>query len=149
MITPPQNTPSYYTALFNEAAAVEVAQAISPQYAADAAQVLVTSLDLSSDLHAIGECQSSVNYIAARIGETSAELKFNPIYLPAALTIDQLEVDDDGEIKKIGGFTNSLVTASLICKKEEAAMIEANVCFKSFNVPPVNELVRAKRSLMS
>ena len=152
MITPPQSTPSFYTAVFNGIAAMEIIRSVSPVYAKDIKQILVTSLDMPSDVHAINECQTSVDRIASLIGIDRSSIKFNPMYLPAPNIdlADSLEVDNEGDIVKVDGFGNPFVSATISCSSDENLdLIEANVCYKPFEMPPVTEMLQQKKVLLT
>lgn len=149
MIVPPYNTPSFYTAAFNKEAAAELLRIVSPGYANDVAQVLVTSLDLASDIEAVHECQSSITHIAGLIG---CEMKaaFNPIYLPTTADLsEKIEYDADGDVVKIDGFGNPYTSATFSCASEEAKLIEASVSYKQFEMPSIFELLRRQPALLS
>lgn len=149
MIIPPYSTPSFYTAAFNREAATELLRLVSPGYANDAAQILITSLDLASDIEAVHECQSSVTHIAELIG---CEMKttFNPIYLPTAADLsDKVEYDEDGDVVKIDGFGNPFTAATFSCASEETKLIEASVSYKQFSMPHVSEMLKRQPTLLS
>lgn len=148
MITPPYSTPAFYTAAFNKEAATEVLRIISPEFANDAAQILISSQNFVSDVIAVNECQTSVDYIADLIGRES-KISFNPIYLPTTKDLsDKIEYDSDGDVFKIDGFANPFVSATMSCATEDTKFIDASVTYKQFDMPHVHEMLRRNPKML-
>jgi len=156
MITPPLNTQSFYTALFEKDAAKFVTGLMSQSGSADVEQVLITSKDMTSDVEATNELQAAANEVMSNLVEDESEVDtvvhFNPIYLPAydGNLFEMIDVDGEGDITAIAGFGNPFITMSL--KKschENIDIIDAKVNWKQFQLPPINELLANKEVLLS
>jgi hypothetical protein len=145
MITPPATVASFYTVLFERPGAQELMKIIAPLKGTDIEQVLITSLDIGTDLQAMEELQRSVTIVMEQVGEPyDNTVTFNPLYLPmdSATLEEKLEVDTEGTIVSVDGFTNPFIAMSLQIASESCPdVVDAKVCYKQFMLPPYNEIL--------
>lgn len=143
MITPPQNQPVFYSALLEETAASFVLGLLAPQSAmfGDVEQVMVTSLDFTSDITATVELKEAAQEIAFHLVDIDEEIdvaeKYNPIYLAKKgdKIYDDVVIDHEGDIIEIQGFADPFVTMSLNVSIEDAPnVISAKVKYKQFQL---------------
>lgn len=144
MIVPPISTKAYYVVhLKDELAEAAVANLFSMSEHING--VMVLSTDRGSDVEATNELQSVV---AKLIGETDlnleAVIKFNPMYLPHAEDIDDLELDAEGEVIGVAGFPNPYITASVIAERDDEKLIDGKVCFQTFDLPSLEQALKGK-----
>lgn len=151
MITPPSSTTSFYTMLFTAKAGTEVLKLLVPEPGGDIENVLITSLDMKSDVLATVECEDAAKAMAERVDPTAdRQIEFNPIYLPNRSDLfEQVEYDDEGDLTKVAGFGNPFVSASLkYSAPEQPEFIDAHVCYKQFDLPNINELLKNEAKVM-
>lgn len=145
MITPPITTASFYTVLFERPGAQQLMKILAPIHGSDIDQVLVTSTDLHSDMVAIAELSTCVKQIMENTGLTfDSTITFNPLYLPMSTVEleEKLEVNSEGDIKSVAGFTNPFITMSLqVACELHPEVVDAKVCFKQFDLPPFHEIL--------
>lgn len=145
MITPPSSTPSFYSILFTAQVGTEVVRLMLPEPGKDIENVLITSLDLKSDVLAIVECQETVQKVAEAFSkEFEKTVDFNPIYLPNRTDLfENVEYDQEGDLTTVAGFGNPFITAHIKYNApEQPDFIDASVCYKQFELPSVNELLK-------
>lgn len=151
MITPPALTPCFYTVLFEKPIAAQLMKLMAPITGGDIEQVLVTSLDMGSDIQAVCELQTGVDaMILSAGGEFDRKLTFNPLYLPMKpdeLAM-QLEVAKDGEIQSVAGFGNPFISMHLQLSTEACPdVVDGKICFKQFQLPQFTEMIENKTFL--
>jgi hypothetical protein len=148
MITPPALTPCFYTVLFERPIAHELMKRMAPTKGGDIDQVLVTSLDMGSDMQAANELQAAVDSMVQGTGlKFDRELKFNPLYLPISANelAEKLEVSKDGEIQSVAGFANPFISMHLQLSTEERPdAVDGKICFKQFELPQFSEMLENK-----
>lgn len=157
MITPPINTPSFYTAMLENSAAQFVTGLLTANDVNDITHVLITSQNITSDVLAAHELQTGVDKVmlnVLRVGEApQSEIKFNTIYLPTKVDsdlFDTVQHDDEGDIIKIDGFLNPFISISIkLSTPDERGTIDANVNYKQFKLPTLDTLLSGKRFLTS
>jgi hypothetical protein len=142
MIVPPAGTPAFYTVLFEEPAAKKLAKLMSPS-SVDVEQIIVTSLDLGSDIEATNELDAAVRSLfeGQKYDHT---MKFNPIYLPieGEELSTKLELDHDGDLTAIDGFASPYVSASIKLSIEDYPdVVDGAINFKQFELPTMRELI--------
>lgn len=146
MITPPFSAQCFYTALLEKPVAIELLKTVSSEFAKDVDQVVVTSLDLSSDIEASVECMNGADTLISGFKDTDRVVSYNPLFLFE----DSIEVDGDGDIAKIAGFTNPFVTANYkYSMPDNPEMIDASICYKQFDLPSLSEALKGKKALLS
>jgi hypothetical protein len=149
MITPPLVVPSFYTALFERTGAQEIMKLVAPTSGKDIDQVLVTSIDMASDLEASVELRDAIMKVMDGAGVLFDEkLKFNPLYLPTDSDVlaEAMEVDDDGVVKSISGFDNPFITMNMsIMTADEGEAVLGKVCYKQFELPPYNDIFESRK----
>lgn len=148
MITPPAFVPCFYTVLFERPATPELMKLMAPLKGGDIEQVLVTSKDISSDVLATSELEAGVQQIMAGAKlEFDRQMSFNPIYLPMDPDdlAEKLEVDKDGDIQAVAGFSNPFISAHLQLSTESRPdVVDAKVCYKQFPLPQFNEMLETQ-----
>lgn len=156
MITPPFSTPSFYTAVLENSAAEFIIGLLAPQMSKDIKTVLLTSKDISSDIEATNELQLGVNAVMSRLlvdGEQpSIATEYNPMYMPnmAEKMLSDIEVDNDGDIICIAGFSNPFISMTLKTGSIEfPGSIDCKVNFKQFELPPMFELFNTEQKFLS
>jgi len=154
MIIPPASTPSFYTMLFTAKSGVEVLKLLVPDPNNDIESVLITSTDMLSDVQAILECQHAIKAFSDKVAapdQVDCKTDFNPIYLPNCNDLyEQVEFDGDGDLISVAGFGNPFVNVQFKCSApEQPDFIDANVCYKRFELPPANELLKSEKVLLS
>lgn len=145
MITPPASTPCFYTVLFERPIAHELMKLMAPKTGADIDQVLVTSLDMGSDLQAANELQAGVDSMVLGTGlKFDQQMKFNPLYLPMKPNelAEKLEVTKDGNIQAVDGFANPYISMHLQLSTEERPdAVDGKICYKQFELPQFTEML--------
>jgi hypothetical protein len=157
MITPPLSTPSFYSAIFEQPAAKFVIGLVAASFAKndDIDQVLVTSKDFTSDIEATVELQNGTKEVASHLVDVDEEIdvasKFNPIFLPPTEDLyEKVEIDHEGDVIEIDGFTNPFAIMTMKISIEECPnVIEAKVNYKQFPMPPIHEALAGKEVLLS
>jgi hypothetical protein len=151
MITPPALTPCFYTVLFEKQVASQLMKLMAPTAGGDVEQVLVTSLDMGSDLQAANELQTAVDaMVLSAGGEFDRQLTFNPLYLPMKpdKLAEQLEVTKEGEVQSVAGFANPFISMHLQLSTEECPdVVDGKICFKQFQLPQFTEMIENKTYL--
>lgn len=153
MITPPETTACFYSAHFEKSAAQFMIGLLAESFSRvdDVAQVLITSVDFSSDVQATVELQEGLDEVSANIVLDDDEIefytKFNPIYLPNTINLlDVAELDDQGDVVSIDGFASPFVTMMITVSTDEMAhIIEGKVSYKQFDLPPIHVSLDANR----
>lgn len=152
MITPPSFVPCFYTVLFEKPATPQLMKLMAPTKGGDIEQVLLTSKDIGSDVQAVHELEQGVDKVVAGISvSVDRQHLFNPIYLPMNPNdlAAKLEIDKDGDVHAVDGFSNPYISSHLQLSTEERPdMIDGKVCFKQFPLPQFNEMVE-KQPLLS
>ena len=150
MITPPFSAQCFYTALLEKPVAVELMKTVSPTFAKDIDQVVVTSLDLSSDVEAAVECTNGADQLIQVFTDTEKVASYNPLFLPNPKNFEEsIEVDSDGDIAKISGFTNPFVTANYkYSMPDNPEMIDASICYKQFELPSLSEALKQDKKVL-
>lgn len=144
MITPPASVPSFYTVLFERLGSQELMKRMAPTKGKDIDQVLITSVDIPSDMAAMAELEKCIQHIVHNIGlSCNTQITFNPLYLPieSAVLEEALDLDNEGDISAVSGFTNPFVVVSLQVDCNDAHEVDAKVCYKQFQLPPFNEML--------
>jgi hypothetical protein len=157
MITPPFSTPSFYTALLEHDAARFVVGLITTNNAGkDIEQVLITSHDLPSDMHATNELRAGTDEVISHLldegEEADTEVHFNPMYLPVLKNdlFDKVELDSDGDITAVDGFGNPFISMALkLSIPDFPGIIDAKVNYKQFELPAMNEMLAQPNLLLS
>jgi hypothetical protein len=148
VITPPALTPCFYTTLFEKPVASQFMKLMAPVTGGDIEQVLVTSLDMDSDIQALRELQTGVDAMILSLGgKFDRKLTFNPLYLPMKPDelVLQLEVAKNGEIQSVVGFDNPFISMHLQFSTEERPdAVDGKICFKPFQLPQFNEMIENK-----
>lgn len=142
MIVPPASTPVFYTVLFEEPGAKKLAKLLSPS-SVDVQQIIVTSLDLGSDIEATNELDIAVRSLFEG-QKYDHSMKFNPIYLPIGgeELSTKLELDQEGDLTAIDGFTSPFISASIKLSIEDYPdAVDGSVNFKPFELPKMRELI--------
>jgi hypothetical protein len=143
MITPPHSIGVFYTALFEKPIAHAIAKLMSPTAFGDINQVLVTSLDIGSDIEATNEIDVATSSLVQAV-EHDRALTFNPIYLPmkADKLAEKLDISKEGEVQAVDGFANPFIIASIkISMPDAPEVIDAKVCYKQFELPSFRDMV--------
>lgn len=145
MITPPASVPSFYTVLFEKLGSQQLMKLMAPTKGKDIEQVLITSLDISSDMAAMSELEKCVQSVVDGIGVPyDKQITFNPLYLPieSHKLEETLDLDNEGDISAVSGFTNPFIVMSLqVACDDSPTEVDAKVCFKQFELPSFNEML--------
>lgn len=152
MITPPPMIGCFYTVMFKRPVTDELMKLMAPKAGGDIEHVLLTSLDMTSDLLAMHEMRTGINIVTKGTSlEFDQRLSVNPLYLPMApdelATI--IEINKAGEIQMVAGFTNPFISMHLELSTEERPdAIDGKVCYEQFELPRYTELIE-NRALLS
>lgn len=153
MITPPQSTPSYYAALLEDEAANFVISLLCKSFhnKGEISQLLVTSKELGTDIEAANELQEGIDEIVNNITDfeepSEVLVTHNPLYLPNVTDIyEHAELDDDGNITKIDGFTSPFISMQYSFSKEDHPnLIDGKVAYQAFNLPQMFSLTEPQK----
>lgn len=151
MITPPALTQCFYTVLFERPSAQVLMKLMTPFRGGDIQQVMITSIDIDSDVLATCELDNGTKKVMENGDmEFDRQLAFNPIYLPINpddLT-DKLDIDKNGDVQAIMGFANPFISAHLQLSSAECpAVIDGRICFKQFVLPSFSEMIETTQAI--
>jgi hypothetical protein len=148
MIVPPLSTKSFYSVLFEDLAVKELMKLIAPVCGGDIEHVIVTSVDLESDIMGTNELSSGVTALMKSVEHDEA-ITFNPVYLP--MKAEELELqftyDNDGDLESIAGFDNPFICAKVVLSVDGDNIVDGKVAFQQFTFPPLKEVLRAAGSI--
>jgi hypothetical protein len=71
---------------------------------------------------------------------------YNPLFLPKKVDlVPMIEFDGEGDIAKIDGFQNPFISAQFKHSlPDHPDVVNANVCYHPFELPPLHEIFDAK-----
>ena len=149
MITPPMETPCFYTVLFEKQVSQELMKLMAPTKGGDIEQVLFTSINLGSDVMAAAELEHGVSAVVKGSGiVTDRLLTFNPLYLPMKPDelAEKLEVNNDGDIQSVAGFANPFITIQLRHSTELCPdVVDGKICFQQFPLPSFTDIFETQQ----
>ena len=152
MITPPFGTHCYYVANLKGVTAKAIMDFLAPS-SGDAIEAgLITSKNFESDIEAIHEMQRGAESLFRECFSHEPIhwiTKFNPLYLPTVnkLLENTVEVNHDGEITSVAGFSSPFIAISTHIGTDDAPnAIRAHVSFQQFELPPFVEMFESRET---
>lgn len=152
MITPPAGTRSFYAVLLeNSAAKFAISKLVTEEFSDDIERVLITSLDMESDLQVTAELFNAVEHFNLLAHGQKPEVHFNPLYLPLGGedTANGIDINEDGELSSIDGFTNAYTSMGLKLHDAQLQLIDAKVNFQQFELPALSAILNAPKTWIS
>jgi hypothetical protein len=152
MITPPAGTKSFYAVLLeNSAAKFAIGKLVTEAFSADIERVLVTSLDMVSDLEVASELFYAVEQFNLLAIGQKPQILFNPLYLPGGDEdiANGIDISEDGELNGIAGFTNPYTSMGLKLHDEQIQLIDAKVNFQQFQLPALSDILNSPKTWIS